>query len=264
MRGPRQWGKKKNRVLSIGGNTVSFYTAHPYAITFEEVGLKFETSPVIFRNISFAIPTGSFHFLTGPSGVGKSSLLKLIYLSQFPSEGAVKIFGHDTTSIDRYDVPLFRHNIGVVFQDFRLINHLTTVENVALPLIVRGEEPKRALERAQELLAWVGLPNHMKAMPPALSGGQKQRAAIARAVITRPPVLLADEPTGNVDDVNAIKLLYLFEELNKNGTTVMVATHNRALAREFPYAELYLDHGRLTLNRNASSPQILKNEVAGS
>ena len=152
----------------------------------------------------------------------------------------------------------------MVFQDFRLINHLTTLENVALPLIVRGEEHKRALERAQELLTWVGLPNHTKAMPLALSGGQKQRAAIARAVITRPPVLLADEPTGNVDDVNAIKLLYLFEELNKNGTTVLVATHNRALAREFPYPELYLDHGRLTLNRNASSHQIFKNEVTGA
>ena len=237
---------------------MSFHATHPYAITFEEVALKFDTGPVIFRNISFAIPTGSFHFLTGPSGAGKSSLLKLIYLTQFPSEGVVKMFGHDTASIDRYDVPMFRRNIGVVFQDFRLIEHLSVQDNVALPLIIRGESPKNARERAAELLGWVGLPDHARAFPKALSGGQQQRVAIARAVITRPPILLADEPTGNVDDANAVKLLYLFEELNKGGTTVVVATHNRSLAKEFPYPELYLGQGRLTLNRNSSSTKSVK------
>ena len=234
---------------------MSFYNTHPYAITFDDVGLRFDSGPAIFRNISFAIPTGRFHFLTGPSGAGKSSLLKLIYLSCFPSEGTVKIFGHDTGEIDRYDAPLFRHNIGVVFQDFRLIDHLCVLDNVALPMRVRGESAKKAHEKAQELLEWVGLPRHTKAYPQSLSGGQKQRVAIARAIVTRPPILLADEPTGNVDDSNAVKILYLFEELNRSGTTVIVATHNRSLAHEFPYPELYLDKGHFTLNHRNYSQQ---------
>lgn len=231
------------------------------AIVFESVGLQFANNPPIFRNINFKIPTGSFHFLTGPSGAGKSSLLRLIYLSAFPTEGKVKIFGHDVKSIDRYDAPLFRRNIGVVFQEFRLLDHLTVLDNVALPLRVRGHSIRTCREKAEEILKWVGIPYRGNIYPSTLSGGQKQRAAIARAVVARPPILLADEPTGNVDDANAVRLLYLFEKLYKSGTTVIIATHNRALAKEFPYPELYLDRGALTLiSPTEMTPELSANQ----
>lgn len=179
------------------------------------VGHQYEASPEIFKGVTFNIEKGSFHFLTGPSGSGKSSLLKILYLGLKPSWGSIHLFGEDTLKMKPMLLPLLRQKIGVVFQEFKLLDHLKVVDNVSLPLRVRGLEARRGHKHAQELLDWVGLGDCIEAYPHSLSGGQKQRVAIARAVITRPQLLLADEPTGNVDDEMAMKLLHLFEELNK-------------------------------------------------
>tara|TARA_R110002050_G_scaffold247224_1_gene385031 strand:- start:5093 stop:5800 length:708 start_codon:yes stop_codon:yes gene_type:complete len=216
-------------------------------IRFENMGLLFENGPQVFNKLNLSVKEGSFYFLTGPSGVGKSTLLKMIYLNQNQTAGKVELFGRDSLSILHQDIPYIRRKIGVVFQDFRLVPHLNSVDNVALPLKVRGIDPRKARNQAAELLKWVGLEDVLNRNPQTLSGGQQQRIAIARAVIGRPKVLLADEPTGNVDDEIALKLLYLFEEMNKTGTTVIVATHNRALPKEFNHPEIYLNEGKATL-----------------
>ncbi|MQX35813.1 cell division ATP-binding protein FtsE [Roseospira navarrensis] len=215
-------------------------------VRFDQVGLRYDLGPEIFRDIAFTLDAGSFHFLTGSSGAGKSSLLGLCYLALRPTRGAVTLFGRDVTRAPRTVLPRLRRRMGVVFQDFRLINHLSAMDNVALPLRVAGVPESDIRHHVPELLAWVGLADHLDARPPTLSGGQKQRVAIARAVINRPDLLLADEPTGNVDDRIATRLLHLFEELNKMGTTVLIATHNEQLVRRFPHPRLHLDAGGLT------------------
>lgn len=214
-------------------------------LRFEGVGMRYGTSPEILRDISFELAPGSFHFLTGDSGAGKSSLLRLMYLGYPPSYGALTLFGHDVATLDRDRHAELRRRIGVVFQDFRLIDHLTAIENVALPLRVAGAKSAEIRKHVAELLAWVGLGDHLEALPATLSGGQKQRLAIARAVIARPELLLADEPTGNVDDRIAVRLMYLFEELNRMGTTVVIATHNESLVRRFDHPIFHLEDGRL-------------------
>lgn len=216
-------------------------------LSFTDVSLQYEIGQLILKNLNFKINKGDFYFLTGPSGAGKSSLLKLMYLGHRPSFGHVKIFGSLTDIIPLEQIPLFRQKIGVVFQDFRLINHLTAIENVLLPLRVQEKDQQTSYHQAVELLSWVGLSHHLHAYPHSLSGGQKQRVAIARAVIGQPSLLLADEPTGNVDGEIAMKLLHLLEELNKQGTAVIIATHNTALVERFPYAEFHLDNGTLQL-----------------
>lgn len=214
-------------------------------IHFENVGMRYGHGPEILRDISFSIPSGSFHFFTGRSGAGKSSLLRLLYLDQKPSRGLVWLFGRDTATLDRRDLPRLRRRIGVVFQDFRLIPHLSAVDNVLLPLLIAGASDAQVREHVKELLRWVGLGDQLDARPATLSGGEQQRVAIARAVVNRPDLLLADEPTGNVDDQIGWRLIRLFEELNKLGTTVIVATHNEALIRRFDYPVLMLEDGRL-------------------
>lgn len=216
-------------------------------IRFEDVGLLFEKGSQVFHKLNLSVKEGSFHFLTGASGAGKSTLLKMIYLGQNPTAGKVSLFGRDGLSLLHKDIPYFRRKVGVVFQDFRLVPHLSSVDNVALPLKVRGIDTRKARKQAIELLKWVGLEDVLDRKPQTLSGGQQQRISIARAVIGRPKVLLADEPTGNVDDEIALKLLYLFEEMNKAGTTVIVATHNRALPKEFNHPEIYLNEGKAML-----------------
>lgn len=214
-------------------------------VQFESVGLRYGTGPEVLQDISFALASGSFHFLTGASGAGKSSLLRLIYLAQRPSRGRRLLFGRDVASVSRREMPAVRRRIGVVFQDFRLLDHLSAVDNVALPLRVAGVREAEIRKHVPELLAWVGLANHLQARPPSLSGGQQQRVAIARAVIGRPDLLIADEPTGNVDDQIGMRLMYLFEELNRMGTTVVIATHNAGLVARFPYPRLHIEQGRL-------------------
>ncbi|WP_445680652.1 cell division ATP-binding protein FtsE [Radicibacter daui] len=214
-------------------------------IRFDSVGMRYGSGPEVLRDITFELAPGSFHFLTGPSGAGKSSLLRLLYLAHRPSRGLVTLFDKDISSLSRPELSLLRRRIGVVFQDFRLIDHLSTLDNVALPLRLAGAREDQIREHVSELLRWVGLGDHLEARPPTLSGGQQQRVAIARAVINRPSLLLADEPTGNVDDRIGTRLLHLFEELNRLGTTIVIATHNEALIERFNHPRLHLQGGHL-------------------
>ena len=214
-------------------------------VQFENVGVRYGTGPEVLSDITFDLPDSSFHFVTGPSGAGKSSLLKLMYLALRPSRGLISLFARNAASYTTDELPAVRRQIGVVFQNFRLIDHLSTFDNVALPLRVSGAAESMIQKHVTELLGWVGLADHLEARPPTLSGGQQQRVAIARAVIARPRLLLADEPTGNVDDMIAVRLLYLFEELNRMGTTVVIATHNEFLVNRFRHPQLHLEGGRL-------------------
>ena len=218
-------------------------------VRFEEVALRYEGGPAVLSDLSFDLDPGSFHFIIGPSGAGKSSLLRLIYIAQDPTDGRIMLFGRDTRTLDRDERALARRRIGMVFQDFRLLDHLTALENVALPLRIAGHRTPDVDKHVTELLTWVGLAEHLHAYPPTLSGGQQQRVAIARAVIARPSLLLADEPTGNLDDRIAVRLLYLLEELNKLGTTVVIATHNESLVARFQHPVLRLKDGRLERGR---------------
>ncbi len=222
-------------------------------VRFENVGMRYGTGPEVLRDLSFSLEPASFHFLTGPSGAGKSSLLKLLYLARLPSRGLITLFGRDVATIAREDMPELRRQVGVVFQDFRLLNHLSVFDNVALPLRITGQREATTRKHVIELLTWVGLAENLEARPPTLSGGQQQRVAIARAVISRPSLLLADEPTGNVDDAIAMRLLYLFEELNRLGTTVVIATHNNALVSRFDRPRMRLEAGSLTFEGPAAA-----------
>jgi cell division transport system ATP-binding protein len=224
-------------------------------IRFENVGLRYGLGPEVLQDVGFALAPGSFHFLIGPSGAGKSSLLKLMYMAQKPSRGLISLFGRDIAVTPRALLPGLRRQVGVVFQEFRLLRHLSAFDNVALPLRVAGVKETEIRKHVTELLAWVGLQNHMNARPSTLSGGQQQRVAIARAVIGRPRLLLADEPTGNVDDRMAMKLLHLFEEMNKLGTTIVIATHNLGLVERLGRPILVLDSGRLSI-RDPSRSEI--------
>src|SRR4029077_9031868 len=214
-------------------------------VRFENVGLRYSLGPEVLRDVSFELAPRSFQFLTGPSGAGKSSLLRMLFLGLNAAAGRINLFGHDVATLSQDALATLRRRIGVVFQDFRLLDHLTTYENVALPLRVIGREESSYRNEVVELLNWVGLGDRMAALPPILSGGEKQRAAIARAVIAQPSLLLADEPTGNVDPNLARRLLRLFIELNKSGTSVVIATHHIALMAQVDARRLLLHEGRL-------------------
>jgi cell division transport system ATP-binding protein len=216
-------------------------------IRFDNVGLRYGMGPEILRDISFDIGPRSFQFLTGPSGAGKTSLIRLLFMSLKPTRGLVTVFGRDLASLTPPDTPKLRRRIGLIFQDFRLLDHLTTFENVALPLRVLGREETAYRADVLELLRWVGLGDHIHAHPPIMSGGEKQRAAIARALITQPELLLADEPTGNLDPPLARRLMRLFVELNRLGTSVLIATHDINLMNQFDARRLVLEEGRLTI-----------------
>lgn len=226
-------------------------------LRFEAVGLRYERSggrtgvaagPEILHDISFDLESGRFRWLLGPSGSGKTSLLRLLYLAVRPTRGRLSLLGTDVTTAPRHALPPLRRRIGVVFQDFRLLPHLSAFDNVALPLRIAGRPEGQIRADVAELLRWVGLSHHLEARPAALSGGEQQRVAIARAVITRPALLLADEPTGNLDDGQAERLMQLFEEMNRIGTTVIVATHNETLVARHPAPALRIANGRLAAN----------------
>ena len=218
-------------------------------ITLENVMLHYGDGAPILKNINLSLYKNSFHFLTGASGAGKTSFLRLLYMGIRPSSGKLKLFSKDVTNLRQEDQHELRQRIGVVFQDFNLLNHLTVLENVALPLKVKGESQKLREYQAKEILDWVGLGNCFNAYPDTLSGGQKQRIAIARAVITRPEILLADEPTGNVDDQIANKLMNLFSGMYKMGTCVIIATHSRRFVEAFNYGELHIENGKIIRKR---------------
>ena len=214
-------------------------------VRFQRVGMRYGLGAEVLHDISFRLQAGSFHFLTGPSGAGKSSLLRLMFLAHRPSRGLISLFGREIATVPRREFPALRRRIGVVFQDFRLIEHLSALENVALPLRVAGGREHQVHDHVAELLRWVELDEQIHVRPSILSGGQQQRIAIARAVSGRPQLLLADEPTGNVDDRIALRLMHLFEELNKIGTTIVIATHNESLMERFPYPVMRLKNGEL-------------------
>ena len=214
-------------------------------VRFENVGLRYGLGPEVLRDLSFSIEPHSFQFLTGPSGAGKSSLLRLLFLSLKPTRGLITLFGQDVAVLSKDSLAGLRRRIGIVFQDFRLLDHMSTYENVALPLRILGRDEASYRAEVSELLNWVGLGERMWALPPVLSGGEKQRAAIARAVIARPQLLLADEPTGNVDPSLAQRLLRLFVELNRLGTSVVIATHDIGLMDQYDARRLVLHEGRM-------------------
>ncbi len=211
----------------------------------QQIGLEYVTGKPVLRQLSLHLEPGSFTFIAGASGAGKSSLLSMLALSQKPTSGTLELFGEDVTELTRESLPLMRRKIGTVFQDFQLLNHLTVAQNVALPLKISGEPAEEIEEKVTELLAWIGLDGYADIRPPLLSGGQKQRVAIARAVINKPLLILADEPTGNLDHELSMKLMYLFTSLNKIGTTIVFATHDESLMASFDYPVLYLRDGHL-------------------
>jgi cell division transport system ATP-binding protein len=218
----------------------------PETVRLSAVSFGYAESPGVLRDVNLILPRGSFHFLTGPSGAGKSSLLRLLTLADRAQDGRIALFGDDVTALPNNARPAFRRRMGVVFQDFRLLDHLSVFDNAALPLRVRGTKRADYAADVEEMLAWVGLADRAGARPTALSGGEKQRLAIARAVMARPELILADEPTGSVDGAMAERLLSLFQSLNRLGATVLVATHDEALARRSGARLLRLAGGRIT------------------
>jgi cell division transport system ATP-binding protein len=237
-------------------------------VRFKNVGLRYGLGPEVLSDVSFELHRGSFHFLIGESGAGKSSLLKLIYLALRPTRGNIGLFGCDIATTSREEMPALRRKVGVVFQEFKLLSHLSAFDNVALPMRVAGAKRKEVEKHVTELLAWVGLKDHMQARPPTLSGGQQQRVAIARAVISRPSLLLADEPTGNVDDQMGYRLVHLFEELNRLGTTVVIATHSQQLVERLGYTQLKLADTDLTIipgtTQPSGSPEMVTRQERGA
>lgn len=214
-------------------------------VSFEHVFLRYEPGRTVLNDINLALMPGVFYFLTGASGAGKSSLLRLIYQIEKPSEGRVVLFDKDTSQLRHHEFPALRRRLGIVFQDFRLIPHLTALENAALPLRLAGAKEAQVRQHVTELLEWVGLGDRLHALPSELSGGEQQRVSIARAIVNKPRLLLADEPTGNVDDESAKRLMHLFLELNKMGTTIIFATHQQALVEKYAKPVLRLKNGRL-------------------
>jgi cell division transport system ATP-binding protein len=212
---------------------------------FDRVALRYGHGPEILRDISLELPTGSFHFLIGRSGVGKTSLLRLLYMALRPTGGHLELFGTDIAEAPRAELPALRRRVGIVFQDFRLLPQLTLHDNVALPLRLAGRDEEEISRDTTQMLGRMGLNVLAGARPPSLSGGQQQLVAIARAVITRPRLLIADEPTASVDESLAVRLIRLFQELNRLGTTVLIATHNEQLAQQFGHVRLRLHDGRL-------------------
>ena len=200
-------------------------------VEFDGVGLRYGPDAEVLCDISFNLQPGSFYFLTGPSGAGKTSLLKMLYLAQRPSRGIVRLFGEDLVHMPRQRLPGFRRRIGVVFQDFRLIPHLSARDNIALPLRIAGVSEEDLSGPVGEMLSWIGLGDRADARPATLSGGEQQRVAIARAIVTSPAVLLADEPTGNLDSARSVEIMELLTSLNKDsGITVLMVTHEPDMA----------------------------------
>ena len=214
-------------------------------VSFEGVGLRYGAAPEVLKNLNFDLTAGSFHFLTGASGAGKTTLLKLIQMALKPTRGRIALFGRDATRLTRAELPPMRRRIGMVFADRRLLEHLNAFDNVALPLRLAGRKPADYAADVVELLAWVGLSDKMAAYPLTLSGGEQQRLAIARAVVGRPDLLIADEPTGDVDHEMAVRILRLFVELNRLGTTLLIATHDRELVARSGKPVMHIERGEL-------------------
>jgi len=224
-------------------------------VRLEHIGKRYGSDPEILHDVSLELDAGGFYFLTGVSGAGKTTLLKIIYLGEPPSQGIVTLFDTDVASADRAAHNALRRRIGIVFQDFRLVEHLSVRDNVALPLRIAGAPEREIRENVPELLGWLGLEGKLDYRPATLSGGEQQRVAIARAIVRRPDLLIADEPTGNVDDEIAMLLVRVFERINRLGTTVLVATHDIAFARQFAHRRYHLEKGELSAGGDALAAQ---------
>lgn len=212
-------------------------------ISFANVSANYDNKHDVLSDVSFNISDGSFYFLTGTSGAGKTTLLRLIYQLHKPSSGTVKLFGHDCEKLSRDDISMLRHKMAIVFQEYSLISHMTVFDNIALPLRVRGISNDKIKKLVTKTLEWVGLGKYANAYPVELSGGQQQRVSVARAIIIQPAILLADEPTGNLDDENASRLMELFIQMNKTfGTTIILATHNKKLLDNYAFPVISIEN----------------------
>lgn len=218
------------------------------------VDLRYGDTPPVLHGIDLTLQAGSFHFLSGPSGAGKTSLLRLISLSHPPSRGTLRVFGRELDKINREELAALRQRIGVVFQDFRLLDHLSAFDNVALPLRIGGANEDQTARFVADMLGWLGLGDRLEARPAELSMGQRQLVCIARAVVAKPRLLLADEPTSNIDAKNAERLMNLFIQLHRLGTAVVIATHSAELLRRYSYAVLHISQGRLAVPRPPVGP----------
>ncbi|MGE5268285.1 MAG: cell division ATP-binding protein FtsE [Thiohalocapsa sp.] len=220
--------------------------AESSVVSLDHIGKRYGGGPPVLSDVSLSLDAGGFYFLTGPVGAGKTTLLRIIHLAEMPSQGMLHLFGSDTAALDRAGRTALRRRIGFVFQEQRLIGALTAFDNVALPLRIAGAPEEQVRNDVPELLAWVGLAERAEAPAAALSGGQRQRVAIARAIVHMPELLIADEPTGNVDDEVALLLVRVFERVNRLGTTVLIATHDIAFAHQFAHRRFHLDHGMVS------------------
>lgn len=214
-------------------------------IQFHNVCKAYQKDSSALEDITLTIPKGDFVYLTGPSGAGKSTLLKLLYCAEKPSRGVILVNGQNITRMSPRQIPYLRRRVGVVFQDFKLLNSRTIFENVAFPLEVQGKRRFEVSQKVYQALKLVGLEHKLKKHPLELSGGEQQRVAIARALVIDPQVLLADEPTGNLDDANTAEIMNLFKGANARGSTVVLATHDKAMIRQFPRRTIVLADGRV-------------------
>ncbi len=220
-------------------------------IIIKNLTLSYTPAKKVLDDVSFYLAQGSFYFLTGRSGAGKTSLLNLLSLNKRHTSGYFEVFGEDMSRLSRERLPYMRRRIGMVYQDFHLLNHLTVEENISLPLKVSGESKRQIRDKTHEIMDWIGLNEYMHEKPEVLSGGQKQRVAIARAVINKPDLLLADEPTGNLDPQLSLKFMHLFETLHKDGTTIIIATHDESLISKFSHHKvLRVSDGKLTVEKH--------------
>ncbi len=213
------------------------------AISFANVAASYDDVNEVLTDVSFNIRPGAFYFLSGPSGAGKTTLLRLIYQLHKPMRGQIKLFGVSTGALTRDDIANLRHKMAIVFQEYSLLSHFSVFDNVALPLRVRGVREDKIKQLVSKVLDWVGLSKYADANPKSLSGGQQQRVSVARAIIIQPAILLADEPTGNLDDENASRLMELFIQMNKMfGTTIILATHNKKLMETYKFPIIQIDN----------------------
>lgn len=210
------------------------------------MALRYNASGYVLQHVNLALEAPSFHFLTGPSGAGKTSLLKMLYLHTTPSEGEIELLGHNTKNLSRQQKAQMRRRIGIVFQDYRLLKHLSSFENVALPLRVQNISEDEIRHIVRDIIQWVGLKHKINHTPQNMSGGECQRLAVARAVICKPDILLADEPTGNVDDLGALRLVHLFEEMYARGTSIIFATHNYKMVKNYNHPVLHISDDSLS------------------
>lgn len=217
------------------------------AISFANVGAKYDGGREVLSDVSFNIRGGAFYFLSGASGAGKTTLLRLIYQLHKPCRGQIKLFGRITNDMTRDEINTLRHKMAIVFQEYSLLSHLTVFDNVALPLRVRGVSEDKIKKLVAKVLDWVGLAKYADANPKSLSGGQQQRVSVARAIIIQPSILLADEPTGNLDDENASRLMELFIQMNKMfGTTIILATHSKKLMDTYKFPVIHVENHKLS------------------